>query len=211
MSHIWARHQDILTDWPSVAMWLWLWLCESMCVHANIRNSHYMYNYYKSHERPATRCYMSVNKTAVVRWCIHGASLVYRYVCIPKFLITSINRNKKTLYNQKMPGYLGSGGWERKILLSLVTVGRPEPQCDLWRGGGIVFNDAVVTCDIRQLKINLKSFQLKYLHYKEFYLSGHIVVRFAESRRFGQICQFPAWLTIQPWNVGWLSTDYTAL
>jgi hypothetical protein len=25
-SHIWARHQDILTDWPSVAMWLWLWL-----------------------------------------------------------------------------------------------------------------------------------------------------------------------------------------
>jgi hypothetical protein len=25
-SHIWARHQDILTDWPSVAKWLWLWL-----------------------------------------------------------------------------------------------------------------------------------------------------------------------------------------
>jgi hypothetical protein len=22
----WARHQDILTDWPSVVMWLWLWL-----------------------------------------------------------------------------------------------------------------------------------------------------------------------------------------
>jgi hypothetical protein len=22
----WARHQDILTDWPSVAMWLWFWL-----------------------------------------------------------------------------------------------------------------------------------------------------------------------------------------
>jgi hypothetical protein len=22
-SQIWARHQDILTDWPSVAMWLW--------------------------------------------------------------------------------------------------------------------------------------------------------------------------------------------
>jgi hypothetical protein len=21
----WARHQDILTDWPSVVMWLWLW------------------------------------------------------------------------------------------------------------------------------------------------------------------------------------------
>jgi hypothetical protein len=26
MSQIWAWHQDILTDWPSVAMWLWLWL-----------------------------------------------------------------------------------------------------------------------------------------------------------------------------------------
>jgi hypothetical protein len=25
-SHIWARHQDILTDWPSAAMLLWLWL-----------------------------------------------------------------------------------------------------------------------------------------------------------------------------------------
>jgi hypothetical protein len=22
----WARHQDILTDWPLVVMWLWLWL-----------------------------------------------------------------------------------------------------------------------------------------------------------------------------------------
>jgi hypothetical protein len=22
----WARHQDLLTDWPSVAKWLWLWL-----------------------------------------------------------------------------------------------------------------------------------------------------------------------------------------
>jgi hypothetical protein len=22
-----ARHQDLLIDWPSVAMWLWLWLC----------------------------------------------------------------------------------------------------------------------------------------------------------------------------------------
>jgi hypothetical protein len=21
-----ARHQDLVTDWPSVAMWLWLWL-----------------------------------------------------------------------------------------------------------------------------------------------------------------------------------------
>jgi hypothetical protein len=26
MSQIWAWHQDILTDWPSVVMWLWLWL-----------------------------------------------------------------------------------------------------------------------------------------------------------------------------------------
>jgi hypothetical protein len=25
ISQIWAWHQDILTDWPSVAMWLWLW------------------------------------------------------------------------------------------------------------------------------------------------------------------------------------------
>jgi hypothetical protein len=25
MSQIWAWHQDILTDWPSAAMWLWLW------------------------------------------------------------------------------------------------------------------------------------------------------------------------------------------
>jgi hypothetical protein len=24
-----ARHQDLLIDWPSVAMWLWLWLCFS--------------------------------------------------------------------------------------------------------------------------------------------------------------------------------------
>jgi hypothetical protein len=22
-----ARHQDLLIDWPSFAMWLWLWLC----------------------------------------------------------------------------------------------------------------------------------------------------------------------------------------
>jgi hypothetical protein len=25
-----ARHQDLLTDWPSVAMWLWLWLRDSL-------------------------------------------------------------------------------------------------------------------------------------------------------------------------------------
>jgi hypothetical protein len=26
MSQIWAWHQDMPTDWPSVAVWLWLWL-----------------------------------------------------------------------------------------------------------------------------------------------------------------------------------------
>jgi hypothetical protein len=27
-----ARHQDLLTDWPSVTMWLWLWLLEAVFV-----------------------------------------------------------------------------------------------------------------------------------------------------------------------------------
>jgi hypothetical protein len=26
----WTRHQDILTDWPSVVTWLWLWVDESV-------------------------------------------------------------------------------------------------------------------------------------------------------------------------------------
>jgi hypothetical protein len=28
----WARHQDLLIDWPSVAMWPWLWLRFWLCV-----------------------------------------------------------------------------------------------------------------------------------------------------------------------------------
>jgi hypothetical protein len=45
MSKIWVWHQDILTNWPSVAMWLWLWLgrlcglvlTEMFCVSYEVR------------------------------------------------------------------------------------------------------------------------------------------------------------------------------
>jgi hypothetical protein len=34
-----ARHEDLVTDWPSVAMWLWIWLVNSWytCMYETVR------------------------------------------------------------------------------------------------------------------------------------------------------------------------------
>jgi hypothetical protein len=65
MSQIWAWHQDILTGWPSVAMWLWLWLdrlcglvvrvpgytTEMYCVSCEVRTE-FIYICYVEESRP---------------------------------------------------------------------------------------------------------------------------------------------------------------